>query len=280
MLSSTVELLTGHRIAVLTGAGLSTDSGIPDYRGPTAAPRKPMTYQQYASDPKYRQFYWARNYVGYQFMASKQPNAAHFALAHGEQAGLLTGIITQNVDTLHEKAGASNVVDLHGRFDQTVCQNCGHIFSRTQVQDLIEEANPEFLKNLPNLKDIEIAPDADAVLENVDGFLVPNCPICGGLLRPNVVFFGEFVPPERVTTAHQIIDNATALLVAGTSLNVHSGLRFVRRAATAGNPIVIINQGLTKGDTLATIKLDGGVSDLLPTLVTSLITASALGHTP
>ena len=275
MMSSAVELLNGHRIAVLTGAGLSTDSGIPDYRGPDSAPRKPMTFQQYTSDAKYRQVYWARNYVGYQFMSSKQPNAAHRALAEAESAGLLTGIITQNVDTLHEKAGSKNVVDLHGRFDQTVCQNCANVFSRTQVQDLIEEANPEFLKNLPSLKDIEIAPDADAVLENIEGFVVPPCPICGGQLKPNVVFFGEFVPVERVTAAHQIIDDATALLVAGTSLHVHSGLRFVRRAANAGKPVLIINQGVTKGDPLATLKLDGGVSDLLPPLISALTQVSA-----
>ncbi|MEJ1195663.1 NAD-dependent protein deacetylase [Pseudarthrobacter sp. CCNWLW207] len=266
-------LLAGKRIALLTGAGLSTDSGIPDYRGPDSAPRSPMTYQEFVGDPANRQRYWARNHIGWSHLRHADPNAGHRAAAELERRGLLTGLITQNVDRLHEEAGSFNVVDLHGRFDQVVCLECRRIFSRRLLAGMLEELNPGFLEKASASGLVEMAPDADSTVEDqtlIGSFVVAVCPACGGTLKPDFVYFGENVPKDRVARSYSIVDEADALLVAGSSLTVMSGLRFVRHAANDGKPVVIINRGATRGDDRATIKLHAGVSESLAWLAVEL----------
>ena len=265
-LGEAVAILSGSRLAVLTGAGLSTDSGIPDYRGPGAAPRKPMTYQEFLGSAENRRRYWARNHLGWSHLRHADPNAGHAAIALMEQRGLLTGLITQNVDRLHEDAGSVNVVDLHGRFDQVICLDKGHTFSRKLLAAILEELNPGFVEAALRAGVVEMAPDADATVEDpelITSFVVAVCPVCGGTLKPDFVYFGENVPKDRVERAYSMVDDAEALLVAGSSLTVMSGLRFVRHAAKADKPVVIINRGTTRGDELATLKLDLGVSGSL-----------------
>lgn len=265
-----LEILAGRRLVALTGAGLSTDSGIPDYRGPDSPPRTPMTFQQFVGDPRFRRHYWARNHVGWSHVQRARPNAGHRALATLEARGVVVGIITQNVDLLHEDAGSRAVIDLHGRYDRVVCLSCGTVISRTELADRLDALNPGFVESVGAVADIEIAPDADAVIEATSHFVVAGCARCGGLLKPEIVYFGENVPPERVERAYAMVDGADALLVAGSSLTVMSGLRFVRRAAKAGLPVVIINRGATRGDPLATLKVDAGTSETLTALSESL----------
>ena len=266
-------VLAGKRFALLTGAGLSTDSGIPDYRGPGAAPRAPMTYQEFIGSPDNRQRYWARNHIGWSHLRRADPNDGHTAVARMEQRGLLTGLITQNVDRLHEDAGSRNVVDLHGRFDRVVCLACGRSYSRTLLAGVLEELNPGFLDAALAGGVVEAAPDADATVEDealISEFVVANCPACGGTLKPDFVYFGENVPKDRVERSYAMVDSAGALLVAGSSLTVMSGLRFVRHAVKQGKEVVIINRGQTRGDDLATIKLEAGVSESLTWLEAEL----------
>jgi NAD-dependent SIR2 family protein deacetylase len=266
-------LLSGRQFAVLTGAGLSTDSGIPDYRGPGAAPRAPMTYQEFIGEPGNRQRYWARNHIGWSHLRRADPNDGHAAVARLEQRGLLTGLITQNVDRLHEDAGSLNVVDLHGRFDRVVCLDCRRLFSRRMLASVLEELNPGFLERAHAAGVVEMAPDADATVEDaglIESFVVARCPACAGTLKPDFVYFGENVPKDRVERSYAMVDAARALLVAGSSLTVMSGLRFVRHAAKQGKEVVIINRGPTRGDNLATIKLDAGVSGALTWLAAEL----------
>lgn len=268
-----VNLLGGKRLAVLTGAGLSTDSGIPDYRGPGSAPRNPMTYQEFVASEASRRRYWARNHIGWSHLRHADPNAGHVAIAVLERRGLMTGLITQNVDRLHEDAGSVNVVDLHGRFDQVVCLSNGHTFSRHLIAVILEEINPGFLEAAMASGLVEMAPDADATVEDpelITSFVMAVCPICGGTLKPNFVYFGENVPKDRVSRAYEMVDNAGALLVAGSSLTVQSGLRFVRHAAKADKPVVIINRGTTRGDDFAELKLEVGVSGALDYLARAL----------
>lgn len=265
-----VAALAGHRLAALTGAGLSTDSGLPDYRGPDAAPRTPMTYEQFIGDAGYRRHYWAHNHLGWHSVHRTEPNPGHLALAALERAGTVIGVITQNVDRLHQRAGSARVVDLHGHYDRIRCLACGWECTRAQLDERLLALNPGFLDRVTELGDVEIAPDADAVLESTSGFTVADCPACGGVLKPDIVFFGESVPRHRVTEAFGIVDDAGALLVAGTSLAVMSGLRFVRHAAREGKPVVIINRGLTRGDELATVRLNTGTSEALRTLAERL----------
>ncbi|MEE2522915.1 NAD-dependent protein deacetylase [Pseudarthrobacter sp. J75] len=267
------SLLSGKRFAMLTGAGLSTDSGIPDYRGPDSAPRSPMTYQQFVGDPANRQRYWARNHIGWSHLRHADPNEGHRAVAQMEQRGLLTGLITQNVDRLHEDAGSINVVDLHGRYDQVVCLDCRRTYSRQMLAHVLQELNPGFLQAALDAGLVEAAPNADATVEDealISTFVVAVCPACGGTLKPDFVYFGENVPKERVERCYAMVDEAAALLVAGSSLTVMSGLRFVRHAAKAAKPVVIINRGATRGDDLATITLAAGVSESLAWLATEL----------
>jgi len=267
------DLLGGMRFALLTGAGLSTDSGIPDYRGPGSPPRTPMTYQEFVREAANRQRYWARNHIGWSHLRHADPNPGHFAAAHLERRGYLTGLITQNVDRLHEDAGSSNVIDLHGRFDQVVCLDCTRTFSRKLLAGMLAELNPDFLERAAATGLVEMAPDADATVEDralISSFVVAACPACGGTLKPDFVYFGENVPKDRVEKAYAMVDDAAAVVVAGSSLTVMSGLRFVRHAAKDGKPVVIINRGETRGDDKATIKLEAGVSESLTWLAGNL----------
>lgn len=265
-----VSLLAGRRLAVLTGAGLSTDSGIPDYRGPDSPPSNPMTIRQFTSDPAFRQRYWARNHVGWRHMHATLPNAGHRALAALERAGVVTSVITQNVDLLHTKAGSEVVVNLHGTYADVVCLGCGSTMTRAQLADELEALNPGFAERADRVGGIAVAPDADAMIEETSTFRYVDCLRCGGMLKPDIVYFGESVPKDRVAQAYSLVDDADALLVAGSSLTVFSGLRFVRHAAAAGKPVAIINRGTTRGDEFATVKLDAGCSELLVLLVDEL----------
>ena len=249
------RLLAGRRVVVLTGAGLSTDSGIPDYRGPDAPPRRPMTYQEFVSGPAARQRYWARSHIGWGRMKHAEPNAGHRALAALDPELL----ITQNVDGLHEAAGSRRLVALHGRIADVVCLRCGDRSTRRQLHARLDALNPRLV--VPG--GVEIAPDGDAALAPYDAFVLADCATCGGVLKPDVVFFGENVPKERVARCYAAVDAAEALLVAGSSLTVMSGLRFVRYAVKRGTPVVILNRGVTRGDPLASVKLDRGCSEAL-----------------
>ncbi|OBH16362.1 NAD-dependent protein deacetylase [Mycobacterium sp. E3247] len=266
-----VALLAGRRIAVLTGAGLSTDSGIPDYRGPDSPPSNPMTIRQFTSDAVFRQRYWARNHVGWRHMDDTLPNAGHRALAALEHAAAVTGLITQNVDLLHTKAGSRNVINLHGTYAQVVCLNCGYTMSRAALAERLEELNPGFAERAEAVGGLAVAPDADAVVADTTSFRYLDCPRCGGMLKPDIVYFGESVAKDVVDQAYSLISEADALLVAGSSLTVFSGYRFVRHAAALGMPIAIINRGRTRGDDLATVKVDGGCSELLALLADELL---------
>ena len=265
-----VALLAGRRIAVLTGAGMSTDSGIPDYRGPDSPPSNPMTIRQFTSDPVFRQRYWARNHVGWRHMDDTLPNAGHRALATLENAGVVSGLITQNVDLLHTKAGSRNVINLHGTYARVVCLNCGHIMSRAVLAEQLEKLNPGFLERAEAIGGLAVAPDADAVVADTASFRYLDCPRCAGMLKPDIVYFGENVPKDTVAQSYSLIDHAEALLVAGSSLTVFSGYRFVRHAAAAGIPVAIVNRGRTRGDDLASVTVDGGCSELLVLLANEL----------
>lgn len=256
------DLLDG-RVVALTGAGLSTDSGIPDYRGPGAPVRMPMTFQEFVASPDNQRRYWARAHVGWSRMGSAEPNEGHRALARLEAAGRVSFLITQNVDGLHESAGQQRMVALHGRISEVVCLDCGGCTHRTAVQRLLSEANPGWLEEHSLAGD---RPDGDVDLEETTSFVVPACDGCGGRLKPHVVFFGENVPKRRVERCYAELDAADALLVAGSSLTVMSGLRFVRYAAKAGLPVVIVNRGVTRGDPLATLKIEAGCSEWLSLL--------------
>jgi NAD-dependent SIR2 family protein deacetylase len=270
-----VALLHGRRVAVLTGAGMSTDSGIPDYRGPDSPPSNPMTIRQFTSDAAFRQRYWARNHVGWRHMDETLPNAGHRSLAELEHAGVVSGLITQNVDLLHTKAGSRNVVNLHGTYAQVICLDCGHTMSRAALGELLDAANPGFIERAEALGGIAVAPDADAMVDDTASFVIIDCPACGGMLKPDIVYFGESVPKERVDEAYSVVDGADALLVAGSSLTVYSGYRFVRRAAALSIPIAIINRGRTRGDDLATVKIDNGCSPMLALLADELPTVAS-----
>jgi NAD-dependent SIR2 family protein deacetylase len=269
-----VALLTGRRVAALTGAGISTDSGIPDYRGPDSPPSNPMTIGQFRSDPMFRRRYWARNHVGWRHMDDTLPNAGHRALAALEHAGAVTGVITQNVDLLHTKAGSRNVVNLHGSYARVTCLGCGHSMSRAALAAKLEALNPGFIERAEAVGGLAVAPDADAVVADTVSFRYLDCPSCAGMLKPDIVYFGESVPKDRVAQAYSLVEQAEALLVAGSSLTVFSGYRFVRHAAAIGIPIAIVNRGRTRGDHLASVKVDGGCSELLVLLAGELVIQS------
>ncbi len=258
------SLVRSGRVAILTGAGCSTDSGIPDYRGPGARPRSPIQHKDFVEKASTRRRYWARSTVGWPRMASARPNAAHAAIAALESRGRLTGLITQNVDRLHHKAGSRDVLELHGALADVRCLSCNERETRDHLQARMLELNPDFAAT-----DVDIAPDGDAELPAalVDGFRVPECLVCGGVLKPDVVFFGGSVPRERVEAAFAVLDAASALLVVGSSLTVFSGFRFVLRAREKGIPVAIVNRGETRGDPHAALRVDGPVGDVLPALV-------------
>jgi NAD-dependent SIR2 family protein deacetylase len=252
--------LLGRRTVVLTGAGLSTDSGIPDYRGPGAPVRRPMTFQEFVATADSQRRYWARAHVGWSRMGTAEPNDGHRALARLEAVGQVSFLITQNVDGLHERAGHRHLVALHGRISEVVCLDCSATTSRGAMQRALAEANPGWLEE----HSLALArPDGDVELEQTTRFVVPTCQQCGGRLKPDVVFFGENVPKDRVARCYAELDQADSLLVSGSSLTVMSGLRFVRYAAKACLPVVIVNRGVTRGDDLATLKIEEGCSEWL-----------------
>jgi NAD-dependent SIR2 family protein deacetylase len=232
-----------------------------------------MTYQEFVKAAANRQRYWARNHIGWSHLRHADPNQGHRAAAELERRGHLTGLITQNVDRLHQDAGSVNVVDLHGRYDQVVCLDCRRTYSRRLLAGMLEELNPGFLDRAEQSALVEMAPDADSTVEDqalISSFVVAVCPACGGTLKPDFVYFGENVPKDRVETSYRMVDDAGALVVAGSSLTVMSGLRFVRHAAKDGKPVVIINRGVTRGDDKATVKLEAGVSESLSWLAAEL----------
>ncbi len=260
-LDDLVEVIGGRRMVVLTGAGISTDSGIPDYRGPGSPPRNPMTYQQFVGDPVFRRHYWARNHVGWRHMDAARPNAGHRALAELERRGLVAGVITQNVDLLHTKAGSRRVIDLHGSYAQVRCLVCDVLLSRMALAERLEHVNPGFAARSGT--GLEVAPDADAVVADTSTFRMVDCARCGGMLKPDIVYFGESVPPERVAAAYALVDSAEVILVVGSSLTVLSGRRFVHRVARNGGTVLIVNRGPTRSDGIATRKLDASCSVVL-----------------
>ena len=261
-LDSAVATLEGRTVAVLTGAGVSTDSGIPDYRGEGAPARSPMTFQQFLTDENYRKRYWAGSHLGWKSFGSAEPNAGHLALANLEAAGIVDGIITQNVDGLHLRAGSQRVVDLHGTMDRVRCLTCGQFFARANIAERLAAENPWL--ELPD--EVVLNPDGDVQITAIDEFVVPACTVCGGMLKPDVVFFGEFIPKEKFDEASALMRRADALLIAGSSLVVNSGLRLVEHAVRRRIPVVIVNRGETKGDRHATLRIEAGTTEVLTAL--------------
>jgi NAD-dependent SIR2 family protein deacetylase len=259
------EWIAEGGVVVLSGAGLSTDSGIPDYRGPSGSSRRgsPMTYQSFTRDPVARRRYWARSHLGWRTIGDARPNEGHQAVAGLQHAGLVGGIVTQNVDGLHQAAGARDVVELHGNLSWIVCLDCGERTPRAEHSRRLDEANPRFAGVAS-----AINPDGDAELDDaaLDGFAVVGCERCGGLLKPDVVFFGETVPPDRVARSFALVGAGRTLLVLGSSLTVMSGRRFVLRAAKDGTRVAIVNRGVTRGEPYAGLVIDAPLGIVLPHL--------------
>jgi NAD-dependent SIR2 family protein deacetylase len=272
------ELIDGGDVVVLSGAGISTESGIPDYRGPNGRlrARLPITIDEFTGSAAARRRYWARAHVGWRRMAHAGPNAGHRAVAQLQRRGLLAGIITQNVDGLHQAAGTRDVIELHGGLRDVVCVDCGHLGSRAELDDRLRAANPGFAERA-----VAINPDGDAELpaDQVQAFALVGCDRCGSdLLKPDVVFFGENVPRPRVERSYDLVAASALLLVLGSSLAVMSGLRFVHRAARYGIPVAIVNHGVTRGDEHALIKVDAPLGDTLTALVSELDSAEQIGQ--
>ena len=256
------NLLAHHPAAVLTGAGLSTDSGIPDYRGAGTPPRTPMSIGQFMTDVAYRRRFWAGARVGTDRIAALSPNAGHRALARLEMGGYVTGVATQNVDELHRAAGSRTVVELHGRGSVTRCVTCNRAYDRASTLTEFDRLNPGYAEANAGA---EIAPDGDAEVGDLAGVSAPDCPRCGGILRPDVVYFGEMVPRPVFQAAASLVEHAGSLLLAGTSLAVNTGMRLVHRAERRGIPVVVINRGPTQVDERdsITLRIDGGTSEVL-----------------
>jgi NAD-dependent SIR2 family protein deacetylase len=262
-------------VVVLTGAGISTESGIPDYRGPdgTLARRTPMTLQTFTSGPAARQRYWARSHLGWRGIGQAQPNAGHHAVTSLQRNGFLSGVVTQNVDGLHQAAGADAVIELHGSLSWVSCLACGDSLSREELDARLREANPDFAARV-----LAVHPDGDVELADAEvaGFRTVDCQVCpGGVLKPDVVFFGETVPARRVQDCFALVENARLLLVLGSSLTVMSGRRFVLRAHKLGIPVAIVNRGPTRGDGYASLVVDGALGEVLPELARLAVTAPA-----
>jgi NAD-dependent SIR2 family protein deacetylase len=260
------DLVADGDVVILSGAGLSTESGIPDYRGPSGQARRPepMTYQAFTGGAAARQRYWARSHRGWWHIAAAMPNAGHHAVAELDRRGLLAGIVTQNVDGLHQAAGAQRVVELHGSLARVLCLGCGQRTSREELDGRLRAANPGW-----DARVSQINPDGDAILadDEMARFRVVDCQSCGGLLKPDVVFFGENVPRPRVDACFALVERAGALIVLGSSLTVMSGYRFVRHAAKLAVPVVIVNHGPTRGDAQARLVIDAPLGRTLTALI-------------
>ncbi|MFT3838303.1 MAG: NAD-dependent protein deacetylase [Myxococcaceae bacterium] len=269
MLEALSEFLRKGRVLALTGAGISTESGIPDYRGPTTRhkERKPIQHRAFVDSAHSRARYWARSVLGWPRFRAFEPNAAHHAVAALERAGVVSSVLTQNVDRLHTKAGSQRVLELHGSLYLVRCLTCAATESRDGLQTRLLEANPGSAA-----WSYTLAPDGDAdiPLEALDGFVTPGCLQCGGVLKPDVVFFGDNVPPPRVEESFARLDEAERLLVVGSSLTVWSGYRFVKKAHELGKPIAILNLGETRGDAHATLRIDAIAGELLPGVAAKL----------
>jgi NAD-dependent SIR2 family protein deacetylase len=270
-LTKTLDLLSPGRVVVLSGAGLSTESGIPDYRGPSGAATRnhqPMTFQTFTQDPLGRRRYWARSHLGWDYISNVRPNAGHQAVAALEHRRIVSGVITQNVDGLHQAAGSRAVIDLHGRLDRVSCLRCSASVPRSAVQRRLAEANPTWA---PQVRTINPDGDAELTEDEVLSFQEVNCDRCGGILKPDVVYFGENVPTDRVERSYSLVDAARVLLVLGSSLTVFSGRRFAARAHKNGIPVVIINEGPTRADDIAAVKIESRLGPTLETLLASII---------
>jgi NAD+-dependent protein deacetylase sirtuin 4 len=267
-------LLAHRRIVVLSGAGLSTESGIPDYRGPTSVnrTRKPIQHGEFVRDAAARARYWARSTVGWTRIRHAEPNDGHRAIARMEDAGIVRGVITQNVDGLHQAGGSRRVLELHGSLASVCCLACPARFARAAVQARLMEENADWYTRLA-ANPLIAAPDGDAELgsSDLDGFRVPRCPECDGVLKPDVVFFGDNVPPDRLASAWEMFGEAEVLLVVGSSLTVFSGRRFVHRAADQGIPVAVINLGPTRADEVAAARVEGRLGEVLPRLADTLV---------
>jgi len=272
------DFATRHpRLFVLTGAGCSTDSGIPDYRDVNGEWKRPspVTFQAFTGEDATRRRYWARSLVGWPTMAQARPGAAHRALARLESEGRIGLLLTQNVDGLHEAAGSTRTIDLHGRIDTVRCMGCETRTPRAALQQELRRRNPSWAA-----LEARAAPDGDADLDNIDfsTFDVPDCPRCGGMLKPDVVFFGESVPRDRVAAAFAALADADAVLVAGSSLMVYSGFRFVQAAVAAGKPVAAVNLGRTRADDLLTLKVARPVGEALEALASGLAPLPGVGR--
>jgi len=262
-----LEFVSGAgRLLVLTGAGVSTDSGIPDYRGPDGRWKhpRPVMYQDFVGSLDTRRRYWGRSVIGWRRVAAGRPNAAHEALASLEARGRVHHLVTQNVDGLHQRAGSRKVIDLHGRLDTVECLGCGERIARDAFQARLEALNPDW-----DPAGEMVRPDGDVELRGADyqGFAVPDCAVCGGMLKPSVVFFGENVPRARVARAMDSLARVDALLIVGSSLMVFSGYRFVRAARRAGKPVAVVNRGRTRADDEVDLKVEADCAGALRALL-------------
>lgn len=269
-LDALAHTLRTKRLVVLSGAGCSTESGIPDYRGPQTKHkvRQPIQHHAFISRPEVRARYWARSMVGWPRFNAFAPNQAHFALARLERSPLFRGLITQNVDRLHQRAGSERVLELHGALAEVRCLECGRFEPRDALQARMVALNPVFAE-----LHVVVAPDGDAELppEATASFRVPSCEACEGVLKPDVVFFGDNVPVPRVESAYAQLDDADALLVVGSSLHVYSGFRFVLRARERGMFIAIVNLGPTRGDAYADLRIDASTGSVLPEVAAQVL---------
>jgi len=255
-----LRVLSGRSFAVLTGAGISTDSGIPDYRGEGAPKNHPMSLNEFLNSEERRKRYWMGSHLGWLTFHAARPNPGHHAIAQLEREGAATGVITQNVDGLHHEAGSRQIVDLHGRLDKVRCLDCGQSFARGAIARQIENDNPGFSERFD---DSQVMPDGDVKISTDTEFTVPVCGLCEGMLKPEVVFFGEFVPTSVFQMAQKMVERSDALVVAGSSLVVNTGMRLVAQAQKRRKPVVVINRGPTKADQLATVRIEAGTSEAL-----------------
>lgn len=268
-LAELISLFERGTVAVLTGAGMSTDSGIPDYRGAGTPPRTPMNIAQFTEDTHYRRRFWAGARIGQNSMSTIEPNDGHRALARLEAAGHIEGVITQNVDGLHKRGGTRTVVELHGGGGTMRCLQCGERWTRAETLSWFDTLNPGYAERNA---DAEIAPDGDALVGEVESVRVPLCPGCGGMLRPDVVYFGETVPVPVFEAAASLVERSTALLIAGSSLAVNTGMRLVHKTERQGNPLAVINRGPTAVDRrpALAVRIDAGTTETLTALAAAL----------